>query len=252
MNCENIKIYIPEYIDGKLDSTKSETIKTHLEKCDECKKIYNKLHSFLNFTDSLPEIETPDGMKEEFLELAELDKNNQKQKIFLPFWIKVAAVIVIAFSTFATGYFTGFKGSENKYLQTELVQLKQEVFLANFHDLTGPQKIQTLYNVKTLDLPENNLITALVSTMNNDNNVNVRLAAINALSEMIDKNENVKTELINSLSVQENPLLQISLIQVLTESGITEAKDKIESISNDENTDQNVKIYAKDMIKTII
>jgi hypothetical protein len=78
------------------------------------------------------------------------------------------------------------------------------------------------------------------------------LAAINALSEMIDKNETIKTELIRSLSLQENPLLQISLIQVLTESGVKEAKEKIESISNNENTDLQVREYAKNMIKTII
>ena len=88
--------------------------------------------------------------------------------------------------------------------------------------------------------------------MNSDKNVNVRLAAINALSEMMDKNDAIKTELIKSLSVQENPLLQISLIQVLTESGVKEAKDEIESISNNENTDQQVKDYANSMIKTII
>ena len=88
--------------------------------------------------------------------------------------------------------------------------------------------------------------------MNSDKNVNVRLAAINALSEMMDKNEKIKTELIQSLSVQENPLLQISLIQVLTESGVKEAKDEIESISNNENTDKQVKEIAKSMVKSII
>lgn len=252
MNCENVKIYLPEYIDGKLDSTKSDTIKIHLEECDECKKIYTEIYSFIHFTNSLPEIEVPEGMKEDFMELAEFENNNQKPKIFLPYWIKVAAIIVFSFGTFAAGYFTGFSGMENNQITAELDNLKQEVLLANLRDLSGPQKIQAVYNTKLLDIPQSNLIDALVFTMNSDNNVNVRLAAINALSGMIDKNENVKTELIKSLSVQENPLLQISLIQVLTESGVKESKEKIESISNDENADKNVKEYAKNMIKTII
>jgi hypothetical protein len=96
------------------------------------------------------------------------------------------------------------------------------------------------------------LVDALVNTMNSDKNVNVRLAAINALSGMVKNNEKVKKELIRSLSLQENALLQISLIQVLTESGVKEAKDEIESIVGNEKTDANVKAYAKDMIKIII
>src|SRR5690606_24931022 len=115
-----------------------------------------------------------------------------------------------------------------------------------------PQKIQAVYNIKSSGQASETLVDALVNTMNSDKNVNVRLAAINALSEMMDKNQKIKTELINSLSVQENPLLQISLIQVLTESGVKEAKDEIESISNNENTNEQVKEYAKNMVKTII
>ena len=75
---------------------------------------------------------------------------------------------------------------------------------------------------------------------------------LDALTGMIGKNQRVKDELIRSLSIQNNPLLQISLIQVLTESGVKEAKDEIESMSRSEKTDEKVKAFAKDMIKIII
>jgi hypothetical protein len=58
--------------------------------------------------------------------------------------------------------------------------------------------------------------------------------------------------LINSLSVQDNPLLQISLIQILTDSGVKEAKKEIESLSNNEKTDENVKKYAQKVVQTMI
>jgi len=47
-------------------------------------------------------------------------------------------------------------------------------------------------------------------------------------------------------------LLQISLIQVLTESGVKEAREEIESMVRSEKTDVNVKAFAKDMVKIII
>ncbi len=253
MKCEEIKINIPEYIDGKLDKKATEAISLHLKSCDSCTEIYNEFNSFLKFTDKLPEISPPEGMKEEFLDMMESeDQFIQNKTTIIPMWAKVAATILVVFGTFISGYFSGSKQNNEQLLQTEITQLKQEVLLAGLRDYSGPQKIAAVYNIKTSGQSGDNLVDALVYTMNSDKNVNVRLAAINALSEMMDNNETIKTMLINSLSIQENPLLQISLIQVLTEAGVTEAKEKIETISEDENTDQNVKMYAKNMIKTII
>jgi len=125
------------------------------------------------------------------------------------------------------------------------------VLLASLRDYTGPQKIEAVYNISNTPNVNNDLIEALVYTMNSDKNTNVRLAAITALSGMMEKNSKIKHELIKSLSIQENPLLQISLIQVLTEKGVKEAKPQIESITNNEKTDESVKAFAKDMMKTI-
>lgn len=252
MKCNEVKINLPEYIDGKLDKTTSALVSEHLETCGSCKILHSELKSFLKFTDSLPAIEPPEGMKEEFLEMAELENNRIRKTISLPAWAKVAAMVLIVFGTFVTGYFAGSNKKEVQELQVEMGNLKQEVLLAGLRDYSGPQKIDAVYNIKTSGLANETLVSALVFTMNSDKNVNVRLAAINALSEMMEKNAGIKTELIKSLSIQDNPLLQISLIQVLTESGVKEAKDEIESISNNENTDQQVKEYAKNMIKTII
>jgi len=252
MDCNEVKINLPEYIDGKLDKPTTELVSKHLKTCDSCRDLHAELKSFLQFTDSIPEIEPPMGMKEEFMQMAELEIEPKGRIIRIPSWAKVAAMVFIVFGTFATGYFTGSKNSEVSELKTEMGKMKQDVLLAGLRDYSGPQKIQAVYDIQSSGEASTTFVDALVHTMNSDKNVNVRLAAINALSEMMDKNDAIKTELIKSLSVQENPLLQISLIQVLTESGVKEAKDEIESISNNENTDQQVKDYANSMIKTII
>ena len=252
MKCDEIRINLPEYIDGKLDKKTSALIAEHLESCDSCKEFRTELQSFLKFTDSFPEIEPPVGMKEGFMEMAELENKKSRKSVRIPNWAKVAASILIVAGTFATGYLSGSKNKEIDNLQAELTSMKQEVLLAGLRDYSGPQKIKAVYDIESSGQASEALVDALVYTMNSDKNVNVRLAAINALSEMMDKNDNIKTEMIKSLSLQENPLLQISLIQVLTESGVKEAKDEIESISNNENTNKEVREFAKTMVKTII
>ena len=250
--CDKIKIHLPEYIDGMLDNKTTAEVEEHLEKCDSCRQLHAELSSFLKFTDSFPDIEPPEGMKEEFMEMADLKDKKSLRIIQFPAWMKVVASVLIIIATFTSGYFSGSKNKEINTLLAELTSLKQEVLLAGLRDYSGPQKIKAVYDIKSSGQASESLVDALVYTMNSDKNVNVRLAAINALSEMMDKNENIKTALIKSLAVQDNPLLQISLIQTLTKSGVKEARNEIESISNSENTDTQVKEYAKNMIKTII
>jgi hypothetical protein len=255
MKCEEIKINLPEYIDGKLDEKTSRAVRAHLETCNVCNELHSELSSFLSFTSSFAEVVPPSGMKEEFLEMMEAEMpQKHKHIVMVPAWLKVAAVIAIALVTYSSGYYLGSeKGKvQQQQMEVALNQSKQQVLLASLQDFTGPQKIEAVYSISQSGQSGDALIDALVATMNSDKNVNVRLAAINALTGMIAKNQRVKTELIRSLSLQDNPLLQISLIQVLTESGVKEARKEIESIARSEKTDENVKAFAKDMVKAII
>lgn len=255
MNCEEVKINLPEYIDRKLDVTTSEAIRKHLESCDSCTALHREMSSFLNYMDSFPAPEVPEGMKEEFEGMmASLEIQEKKNARLIPMWTKIAAMVVLFFGTYWLGYRVGSGKSEleQNQLTSEISTQKQQVLLASLRDYTGPQKIDAVYSISTTENVSAELIDALVHTMNSDKNTNVRLAAISALSGMMDKNDQIKTELIKSLAVQENPLLQISLIQVLTEKGVKEAKQQIETITNNEKTDESVKAYAKDMMKIII
>jgi hypothetical protein len=205
--------------------------------------------------DSFPAPEVPEGMKEEFEGMmASLEIQEKKKARLIPLWTKIAAMVVFAFSTYWLGFQVGSHKGEilQNQLTSEISTQKQQVLLASLRDYTGPQKIDAVYSISTTENVSAELIDALVHTMNSDKNTNVRLAAISALSGMMDKDGRVKTELIRSLTVQENPLLQISLIQVLTEKGVKEAKHQIETITNNEKTDESVKAYAKDMMKIII
>jgi hypothetical protein len=254
MNCDNVKINLPEYIDQKLDKVTSEKVKIHLESCPSCQAQLEEMTSFFSFMNAVPAPKTPAGMREEFATmLASLDVQEKKKVRLMPMWAKIAAIVVFAFGTYGLGYKVGTHKSEivQNELTSEISAQKQQVLLASLRDYTGPQKIEAVYSISTAENVSSDLIDALVHTMNSDKNTNVRLAAISALSGMMDKNVRIKKELIKSLAVQENPLLQISLIQVLTEKGVKEAKPQIESITNNEKTDESVKAFAKDMMKTI-
>ncbi|MCE1199334.1 MAG: zf-HC2 domain-containing protein [Marinilabiliales bacterium] len=255
MNCKEINILLPEFMDGKLDSRQQQEVREHMEGCPHCSRELQEMQGFLSFLGKVPEVEVPADMAEEFALMMEAAENRSKGHVrFLPTWTKIAAAVVFVAGTFLMGYLSGvYKGnSVQQQMASDLSAQKQQLLLASLRDYTGPQKIEAVYTVSNTMEVSNDLVDALVNTMNRDKNANVRLAAIMALSGMIEKDGRVKEELIRSLAIQEDPLLQISLIQVLTEKGIREARQPIENITNNEKTDAHVKAFAKDMIKAII
>ena len=81
MNCEQVKLNLPEYIDRKLDEPTTGTIRKHLESCESCKAIHDEMSSFLSYMDSLPIPEVPEGMKAEFEGMVASLDLQEKRKI---------------------------------------------------------------------------------------------------------------------------------------------------------------------------
>lgn len=255
MNCEEIKMHLPEYIDGRLDKEKESIIRVHLEGCSRCSQEMQEMEGFLSFLGKMPRAKAPADMADEFAALMDsAELNGYKRSHFIPVWAKIAASVLLVLGTFAGGYFSGIQKNSlvQQRMAADLSAQKQQLMLASLRDYTGPQKIEAVYSISNTKEISGDLVDALVNTMNRDRNANVRLAAIMALAGMVEKENRVKDELIRSLAIQENPLLQISLIQVLTEKGIREARQPIENMTNNEKTDASVKAFAKDMIKVII
>jgi hypothetical protein len=88
-----------------------------------------------------------------------------------------------------------------------------------------------------------NVLHALLKTMNSDPNTNVRLAALGALSRFSYESF-VKEQLIRSLANQKDPIVQISLIELLTEMRERNIVRELEKLTEDYQTDEEVKAQA--------
>jgi HEAT repeat protein len=80
--------------------------------------------------------------------------------------------------------------------------------------------------------------------VNYDPNVNVRLAAIDALRPSA-RNEMVRRELLGSLERQTSPLAQIALIDLMVEIRNKEAGETLKELSGETDTNPEVKERAQ-------
>ena len=93
--------------------------------------------------------------------------------------------------------------------------------------------------------------STLVLLLNSDPNVNVRLAAVNALSNFAENNY-VRHELVISLGLQSSPLVQISLIDLLSSIKETDSSSTLIRMINNPDVNSHVKERARKALKQFI
>ena len=98
--------------------------------------------------------------------------------------------------------------------------------------------------------PGQEVISALINTLNLDQNVNVRLAALSSISKF-SSNQVVRDSLVNSLRYQREPIVQIVLINMLTDRKEKKAMRAIKDIISDKSTLAPVKDAAEKGLKLL-
>jgi hypothetical protein len=81
LNCEEVKLYLHDYVDELLEKTVLKELEAHLNSCDTCFERYNKLASILNKVKDLPGImELPFNLREKFSD--ELFRRSDEKNAF--------------------------------------------------------------------------------------------------------------------------------------------------------------------------
>lgn len=116
-------------------------------------------------------------------------------------------------------------------------------FAGLYNRQSAATRINAVTSVSRLKNKGNDVVGALVHILDNDPNTNVRLAALDGLSRFY-KEIYVRKKLVASLKKQQDPLVQINLIDLLTRMRESAILSELEKIVNDENTDKAVKDVA--------
>ena len=160
-------------------------------------------------------------------------------------WRVAAAMALIAVS-FATGRWLWNDSTERSQLaglQKEMAETKSLV-LSSLENTTSASTrlngINVAYEKGSVD---KEVIRVLIKTMNEDENVNVRLAAVRALAKFSDE-PGVTQALVNALENQKEALVQIALINLMVELQEKGVLDKLQQIIEDDNALDAVKDEA--------
>ena len=169
-------------------------------------------------------------------------------------WIQIAAAVAILIAGILIGSQFGNNnesGVEVAKLQHEMKSMKEMLILSKLQQPVASERIVATSYLNEVNAPDEDVLKALIQTMNTDKNSNVRMAAMNALAKFRNE-EMVSDALVESLSIQTDPIIQISLINMLVNMNETRAVDKMKQIIDDNSTNESVRKLAEEGILTLI
>jgi anti-sigma factor RsiW len=260
MNCEEIGEILPDYLQGRLDDIQAAEVEKHLAECADCGEeaaLWKKLAL-------LPEEQPSDALQSRFKVMLEgyqegrWEKTSlmaEKSKTPIPMlwglgnWRQLpAAGIVWACLFLACGYFIGRHSDRGttdaqpqiEAMQRDLAATRQMVALSMLQQQSASQRLEGVSWSTRLPEPDAQVLGALQHTLQFDNSVDVRLAALDALSRYAGRPE-IRSELVDALQTKQSPLVQVALIDLLVDLHDKGAVTQFKKFQQDPKINPSVK-----------
>lgn len=217
----------------------------------------SSLQESLLKTDTNPPSERLDNM---FYEMLAMERKSAKPSALRSFfrWPEFAPRLAFASLTLIVGLVIGFllrspgrKDAQIELLGQEVSDLRELMMLSLLEKESATERLKAVSLTNEMDQASQKVTSALLQTLNNDNNVNVRLAALEALIPYAGDGS-VRQELIRSIARQDSPLVQISLAELMVALQARSSVKELEKILHNKNTPADVKSKIQESIKVLL
>lgn len=134
-------------------------------------------------------------------------------------------------------------GAELNNMKKEMEQMKA-LMLEQLESSSASGRLQAVSNSMSLEVADEETVSALIETMNFDKNMHVRTKAVEALAHF-GSNPMVAKALSNALSVEEEPAVQIAIIGAMVELKNEGAIETLEELTSNKDVLQDVRDEAR-------
>ena len=270
MNCEEVQLLLIEYVDNNLPEAKRLEVEGHLDSCEKCRQEEKEIRELFQAMDDSPLEEPGASLRRGFDQMLQSELNIVAQerrggqeadggrtisiRRISTVWAALAAFVLLVVGVFIGTRITytheGAATTQLSELKSEVKDMKQTLMFTLLKEESASDRIKAVNYAKEMSNPDQQVIGALISTLNHDKNVNVRLASLYSLAKFSDI-QAVRDSLVSSLPKQAEPIIQIVMINLLTENKESKAVKPIEEILSNRNTLPAVKDIARKGLKTL-
>src|SRR5688500_16298503 len=259
METEKIKYLLYKYNSGEADPQEQKQIeilieqgKVKLEDIDGFEKLENNILK-LEFPHPSPSLD--DRFHSLLAEEKRIGKTNPWKRFFT--WADFSPRLAFASVTLLLGLAVGYmlrspaeKDEQIVVLGKEINDLKEMMMLSLLEKESATDRLKAVSLTDQMDQASKKVTTALLQTLNNDENVNVRLAALDALRPY-SKDSQIREALVRSITQQKSPLVQVALAELMAELKEKSAIDAFKNILEDGETPSDIKKKIRENIQEI-
>ena len=167
--------------------------------------------------------------------------------------LQLAYTLVILILGVGIGYFFSPSKSYDKQmsqLSSEMQDMKEMVMLTLLAQKSPTERLKAVSLTSELDNVNDKVINALLQTLENDESINVRLAAVEALYNFRE-NPKAREGLIKSVGKQESPLLQLALVEVIIALQDKRNLPVLQELIKKQDLNEAIKAKAESAIQTL-
>jgi hypothetical protein len=268
MICDRIREQIPEVLAGRLDAAARENLIDHLETCSACRAEVAELGVVWRGLDAMAEPEPSPQMRARFLETLHAYEEGfqeaQRKETYSapgrsswwaalwpaqPAWGAAFAALMLVAGGIGGRFLLAPRATEPgsnpelSQLRGQVESLRQLVALSLLQQESPSSRLRGVNYSFQMTQPDREVQQALLHAVNHDTNVNVRLSAVDALAKFAN-NPEVQRALTDSLPVQDSPLVQIALIDLLVQLNARDAAPAMEKLAKQSDANESVRQRA--------
>lgn len=249
MNCEEARTQFVDYWRGTLEDSRAE-FDAHLASCERCRAEAGELRDMWSALGTLPEEDPSLRLRARFYD--SLREWRQRESVRRPaFWwlrypaFQTAAAMLILAAGVGTGYMLrGREISEVSQLRGEVDNMRQLVALSLLQQQGASDRLRGVSYAYRVEPDDSQVLSALLTTVDHDSNVDVRLAAVDAMKKFTN-NPVGRNGLARALAKQDSPLVQIAILDEIVEVHDRSAAPSIQALVASADVNPEVKQHGQ-------
>jgi hypothetical protein len=232
MHCEQDKSRISQWLNNEMEPAERDAFEAHLSGCADCTAALKAEQQLWEGLSAVTVPEPSADMKLRFQSMLENYKNEEQrtettkihflQQLKNLFSFQPAFQVAYSFLLLVLGVVAGLlvsrqSGSHQQVeaLSAQVHEMKEMMMLSLLENPSASERIKGVSYTTEIKSANKEVIEALLSTLDNDPNVNVRLVTLEALTTSFGKEPLVREGLVKSITSQDSPLVQVAIAEAM-------------------------------------
>lgn len=266
MKKELFEIHAIDYLRDELNEKDKVVFEEYLKTNTDASVAFDEIKTSWNMLNSISVPKISEAMDTRFFDYLNTEVENTKKKnnwqgslsnLFAPLIRpQLAYAILLLGAGLTIGYLLKSNSTqpiiENTVVSNqETEEVREKLVLTLLEQPSANKRLQGVSEATKIESVDETVMTALLQTLNNDSNVNVRLAAIESLTNYVD-DPLVRQGLVQSIPYQESPIVQVTLANLMSALQEEKSIEPFRQLLKEKKLDTAVKKKIENTIESII